>query len=292
MALSMTGYGRGVKANDIYSVTIDLKAINHRYLEFYFKIPKAYYFLEDRLRRDISNKISRGKLEVVVNIERFNPVDSLVELDKTLLNSYITAIQEMKKALKLKGRLQLSTIINLPNIFKLNQPEENQDKLLAVTGETVEEALNSLLKAREAEGRSLTKDLQARVTVLEKLRNDLLAFAPEVVTTYQEKLTKRIQELIGGVDVDPSRLATEIAIFADKSDINEELVRTQSHLQQFTGALQLTEPVGRRLDFIIQELNREINTVGSKANDLRITQIVIEFKAELEKIREQIQNIE
>lgn len=292
MALSMTGYGRGVKANDIYSVTIDLKAINHRYLEFYFKIPKAYYFLEDRLRRDISNKISRGKLEVVVNIERFNPVDSLVELDKTLLNSYITAIQEMKKALKLKGKLQLSTIINLPNIFKLNQPEENQDKLLAVTGETVEEALNSLLKAREAEGRSLTKDLQARVTVLEKLRNDLLAFAPEVVTTYQEKLTKRIQELVGGVDVDPSRLATEIAIFADKSDINEELVRTQSHLQQFTGALQLTEPVGRRLDFIIQELNREINTVGSKANDLRITQIVIEFKAELEKIREQIQNIE
>lgn len=292
MAFSMTGYGRGEKSNEFYSVTIDLKSINHRYLEFYFKIPKAYYFLEDRLRRDISNKVARGKLEVVVNIERFNPVDSLVELDKILLNSYITAIQGMKKALKLKGKLQLSTVIGLPNIFKLNQLEENQDKLLAIVGETVAEAVNSLLKARETEGISLCKDLQARITYLEKLRNDLLAFAPDVVASYQEKLTKRIQELAGGIDVDPNRLATEIAIFADKSDINEELVRTQSHLQQFVEALQLTEPVGRRLDFIIQELNREINTVGSKANDLRITQIVIEFKAELEKIREQVQNIE
>jgi uncharacterized protein (TIGR00255 family) len=288
----MTGYGRGVKANDLYAVTIDLKSINHRYLEFYFKIPKAYYFLEDRLRRDISSKIARGKLEVTVNIERFNPTDSVVELDKTLLNSYITAIQGMKKALQLRGKLQLSTVIGLPNIFKFNQPEENQDKLLAITGETLAEAINSLIKAREAEGANLCNDLQTRINLLEKLRNDLLAYAPEVVENYKEKLGKRIQELAGGVDVDPSRLATEIAIFADKSDINEELVRTKSHLQQFLDTLTLREPVGRKLDFIIQELNREINTVGSKANDLRITQIVIEFKAELEKIREQIQNIE
>lgn len=292
MALSMTGYGRGVKNNELYAVTIDLKSINHRYLEFYFKIPKMYYFLEDRLRRDISSKIARGKLEVTVNIERFNAANSLVELDKTLLNSYITAIQGLKKALKLKGKLQLSTVISLPNIFKLNQPEENQDLLFAIVGETLMEAISSLIKAREAEGASLCNDLQARVNYLEKLRSDLLAFAPEVVENYKEKLSKRIQELAGGVDVDPNRLATEIAIFADKSDINEELVRTKSHLQQFIEALQLNEPVGRRLDFIIQELNREINTVGSKANDLRITQIVIEFKAELEKIREQVQNIE
>lgn len=292
MALSMTGYGRGVKANEIYSVAIDLKSINHRYLEFYFKMPKMYYFLEDRLRRDISSKISRGKLEVTVNIERFNPANALVELDKTLLNSYITAIHGLKKALKLKGKLQLSTVISLPNIFKLNQPEENQDLLFAITGEALSEAIFSLIKTREAEGASLCNDLQSRVNYLEKLRGDLLVYAPEVVEIYKEKLSKRIQELAGGVDVDPNRLATEIAIFADKSDINEELVRTRSHLQQFIEALQLNEPVGRRLDFIIQELNREINTVGSKANDLRITQIVIEFKAELEKIREQVQNIE
>lgn len=292
MALSMTGYGRGVKAGEVYSVAIDLKSINHRYLEFYFKIPKMYYFLEDRLRRDISSKISRGKLEVTVNIERFNPANSLVELDKTLLNSYITAIQGMKKALQLKGKLQLSTVIGLPNIFKLNQPEENLDMLFAITGEALTEAISSLIMARESEGASLCSDLKARVNYLEKLRNDLLAFAPEVVEIYREKLSKRIQELAGGVDVDPNRLATEIAIFADKTDINEELVRTGSHLQQFIEALQLNEPVGRRLDFIIQELNREINTVGSKANDLRITQIVIDFKAELEKIREQVQNIE
>lgn len=292
MAFSMTGYGRGVKSSDLYSVAIDLKSINHRYLELNFKMPKAYYFLEDKLRRDISSKIARGKLEVIVNIERFHPAESLVELDKSLLNSYLTAIQGMKKALKLKGKLDLATAIGLPNIFKLNQPEENQDELLGIAGEAVAEALNSLLKTREAEGKSLSKDLQVRVSFLEQLRADLLAFAPEVVANYQEKLAKRIQELAGGVDIDPNRLATEIAIFADKSDINEELVRTKSHLQQFVDALQRAEPVGRRLDFIIQELNREINTIGSKANDLRITQIVIEFKAELEKIREQIQNIE
>lgn len=292
MALSMTGYGRGVKANEFYSVAIDLKSINHRYLEFYFKIPKMYYFLEDRLRRDISSKIARGKLEVTVNIERFNPANTLVELDKTLLNSYITAIHGVKKALKLKGKLQLSTVISLPNIFKLNQPEENQDLLFAITGEALSEAIFALIKTREAEGASLYNDLQSRVNYLEKLRRDLLVYAPEVVENYKVKLSKRIQELAGGVDVDPNRLATEIAIFADKSDINEELVRTRSHLQQFIEALQLNEPVGRRLDFIIQELNREINTVGSKANDLRITQVVIEFKAELEKIREQVQNIE
>lgn len=292
MALSMTGYGRGVKSKDEYLITIEVKSINHRYLELYFRIPKAYYFLEDRLRRDISSKIARGKLEVTVNIERFNLIESQVELDKALLTSYITTIQEMKEEFKLKGKLTLASTINLPNIFKFNQPEDDQDKLFSIAGAALAEALNSLLEARAAEGERIGNDLQSRITSLEKWRNDLLTVAPEVVINYQEKLMQRIQELTGGLEIDPGRLAMEIAIFADKADISEELVRTKSHLQQFIDALRLVEPVGRRLDFIIQELNREINTIGSKANDLRITQVVIAFKTELEKIREQIQNIE
>ena len=221
MALSMTGYGRGINSRDEYSITVDLKSINHRYLELYFRIPKAYYFLEDRLRRDISSKISRGKLEVTLNIERYNPVESRVELDKALLESYITAIQGMKGEFKLKGKLTLASIINLPNIFKLNQPEEDQDKLFTVAGAALKEALNSLLEARTVEGDNISKDLQTRIASLEKWRTELLTVAPEVVVSYQEKLAQRIKELIGGLEIDPGRLAMEIAIFADKADISE-----------------------------------------------------------------------
>jgi uncharacterized protein (TIGR00255 family) len=288
----MTGYGRGIKTNDEYSVMVDIKSINHRYLELYFKLPKPYYFLEDRLRRDISGKISRGKLEIIVSVERFNPVDLQVQVDKILLNSYVTAIQEIRKEFKLTGRLTLTSVLNLPNIFKAGQLEEDQDKLIAIASMTLADTLNSLLEMRKMEGSGLCRDLQSKLVVLDKLRHDLRLLAPEVVGNYQEKLTKRIQELAGGIEIDPGRLATEVAIFADKADIHEELIRIESHIQQFLNALPLNEPIGRKLDFIIQELNREINTIGSKASDLRIAQIVIEFKSELEKIREQIQNIE
>ncbi len=292
MALSMTGYGRGVKINQEYAVTIDIKSINHRYLEFHFRLPKPYYFLEDKLRRDISGQVSRGKLEVVVNIERFRPAEARVQLDKPLLASYIAAIHEIKKEFKLKEKLTIASIINLPDILKSNQPDENPEILNAIIDETLEEALVSLIEMRRTEGNGLCKDLQSKLTAMEKLRNDLIGLAPEVVIAYQEKLAKRIQELTGGIEVDPGRLATEVAILADKADIHEELTRIESHIRQFSNTLLLHEAIGRKLDFIIQELNREINTIGSKANDLRIAQIVIEFKSELEKVREQIQNIE
>lgn len=292
LALSMTGYGRGIKNNNEYSITIDLKSINHRYLELYFKIPKVYSFLEDGLRRDISNKISRGKFEILVNIERFSPLSTQVQLNKPLLSSYLTAIKDLKKEFKLKDKVTVSSIINLPDLFKSSQVDEDFEKLKSISSEALDEAITALLAMRKTEGIGLVKDLQSKINYLNDLHQKLQLLAPEVVISYQEKLTKRIQELVGNIEIDPNRLATEIALFADKTDINEELVRIESHLQQFLSALQLTEPIGRRLDFIIQELNREINTIGSKANDLRISQIVIEFKSELEKMREQIQNIE
>ncbi len=292
MALSMTGYGSGIKAGDEYSVTIDIKSINHRYLELYFKLPKPYYFLEDRLRREISRKISRGKLEIIVNVERLNPVDLQVQVDKGLLKSYVKAIQEIRNEFKFAGKLTLASVLNFPNVLKTSQIDEDQDKLIAIAAETLNDTLNSLLEMRKMEGIGLCGDLQSKLAVLNKLHGDLQSLAPEVVINYQEKLTKRVQELAGGIEIDPGRLATEVAIFADKADIHEELIRIESHIRQFLNTLPFDEPVGRKLDFIIQELNREINTIGSKANDLRISQIVIEFKSELEKIREQIQNIE
>jgi uncharacterized protein (TIGR00255 family) len=292
LALSMTGYGRGMFSTQDYVVTIDLKSINHRYLELYFKIPKTYSFLEDKLRREISGRISRGKVEISLVIEKLALTEAKVELNQSLVSSYLLAIQELKNNYAVVGEPDLKTIISLPDIFKTTQPEEDQGKLMAITGQALDIALKSLIATRKTEGEGLRQDIMAKLGNLEESRIALLELAPTVVVAFQEKLTKRIQELTGGIEIDPNRVATEVAIFADKSDISEELVRIESHLKQFLQILGVVEPIGRKLDFLIQELNREINTVGSKAIDINIAQLVINFKAELEKIREQIQNIE
>lgn len=292
LALSMTGYGRGIKSSPAYSITIDIKSINHRYCEMYFKIPRIYSFLEDKLRRDLLAKISRGKIEVIVTIEKFLSEDVLVKLNRPLLTSYFKAIKELTTDFKVQGEPDLTTILSLPDIMQTIQPAEDQEQLESLAGEVLCEAINNLLAMRRLEGGQLARNLQDKINNLNGFRNQLADFSPEMVLEYRTRLVKRIQELTEGIDVDPNRLATEVAIFADKSDINEELVRIESHLQQVYKTLDLDESIGRKLDFIIQELNREINTIGSKSNDLKISQIVILFKSELEKIREQIQNIE
>ncbi|MGE5581923.1 MAG: YicC/YloC family endoribonuclease [Bacillota bacterium] len=288
----MTGYGRGVVSTPDYTVTIDLKSVNHRYLELYFKIPKTYSFLEDKLRREISGKISRGKIEVSLTIEKSSLEEAQVKLNKPLVASYLKAVQELKSDYAISGEVDLKTVTQLADIFEITQPEEDLELLNGIAVEALNEALRALIQTRQTEGRGLAVDIQAKLGILEQFRLELQVLAPNVVAGYQERLTRRIQELTGGVELDPGRLAMEVAIFADKSDITEELVRIESHLRQFSEILDAGEAIGRRLDFLIQELNREINTVGSKANDLKIAQIVINFKAELEKIREQIQNIE
>ncbi|MGE5606670.1 MAG: YicC/YloC family endoribonuclease [Bacteroidota bacterium] len=288
----MTGYGRGIKATSAYSLTIDIKSINHRYLELYFKIPRVYSFIEDKLRRDLATKVSRGKIEVTVTIEKFLSEEVLVKLNRPLLTSYFKAIDELTTEFYIQGRPDLTTILNLPDVMQTVQPTEDQEQLEILAGEVLNEAIDNLLKMRHTEGRQLVVDLQDKLAILNGYRRQLAELSPEMVSDYRIRLMKRIQELTEGLEVDPNRLATEVAIFADKSDINEELVRIESHLHQFQKTLDLNEPIGRKLDFMVQELNREINTIGSKANDLRISQIVIQFKSELEKIREQIQNIE
>jgi uncharacterized protein (TIGR00255 family) len=292
LALSMTGYGRGIKATSAYSITIEIKSINHRYLELYFKIPRAYSFIEDTLRRDLTAKVSRGKIEVAVTIEKFLSEDIMVKLNRPLLISYFKAIDELINEFNIQGRPDLTTILNLPDVMQTIQPTEDQALLKILVGEVLQEAIDNLLTMRSTEGRKLVVDLQEKLDILNELRRQLTELAPEMVSDYRVRLAKRIKELTEGIEVDPNRLAAEVAIFADKSDINEELVRIESHLSQFRKTLDLNETIGRKLDFMVQELNREINTIGSKANDLKISQIVIQFKSELEKVREQIQNIE
>lgn len=292
MILSMTGYGRGSTTNSEYSITIDLKSVNHRFLELNFKLPKSYSFLEDKLRREISTKLSRGKIDVVISIERFTVNDSQISLNRPVVVSYLQAVDELKNEYQVNGEIDISTLVALPEVFVASQPHDDQEELSNLASLAINEAINAMIAMRQAEGENLKNDLLQKMTILQKMREQILVFAPSVVLSYKEKLTKRIQELAEGIEIDPNRIATEIAIFADKSDIHEELIRLDSHTVQFLNTLKSSEPVGRKLDFIIQEMNREINTIGSKANDLQVAQIVIDFKAELEKLREQVQNIE
>ncbi|HOJ78195.1 MAG TPA: YicC family protein [Bacillota bacterium] len=292
MILSMTGYGRGLTSSPNYTVTIDLKSVNHRYLDLNIKIPKSYSFLEEKIRREVSSKLSRGKIDVVVNIERHLSSDVQVQLNNPLVTAYLNAIREMQSNYSLGGEIDIQSIINLPDVFVVSQIEEDQEEVLAVVTEALVEALNNLIRMRQVEGQTLLQDFNSRILLLKQFQQKIAELSPEVVLSYRDKLTKKIQELTENIEIDPARIATEVAIFAERSDISEELVRIESHLEQFTKILELSEPIGRRLDFLIQELNREINTVGSKANDLQIGQIVIDFKSELEKLREQVQNIE
>lgn len=292
MVLSMTGYGRGIKSTPAYLITIDIKSINHRYLEIYFKIPKIYSFLEDILRRDLAAKISRGKLEVSITIEKFLPEEITVKLNRSLLTSYFKAIDELTCDFKVQGAPDLTAILNLPDVMQTVQPPEDEEQLGILAGEVLSEAIDNLLQMRRLEGERLAVNIRDKLDILKGFHHQLVKLAPEMVTEYHARLLKRVHELTDGVEVDPNRLAVEVALFADKSDITEELVRIESHLQQIDKTLELDEPIGRKLDFIVQELNREINTIGSKGNDLTLSQIVIQFKSELEKIREQIQNIE
>ncbi len=288
----MTGYGRGVKTTADYSITIDVKSVNHRYLDINFRIPKNYAYLEDKLRRDLSQFVSRGKIDVSVNIESFINNRTQIKLNHSVITAYLTSAAELKGIYAIPGELDLPTIVRLPEVFELTPVEEDQETVSQIASEALAEAMAILLAMRRREGQKLVEDFMQRINILSNLRHQITELAPSVVELYRERLTKRIQDLTGGIEVDPNRVAMEVAIFAERSDINEELVRIASHLQQFTHALNLDEPIGRKLDFLIQELNREINTIGSKANDLQISQIVIEFKAELEKLREQVQNIE
>ncbi len=288
----MTGFGQGEAANNEYRINLSIKAINHRYLEIYCKIPRNFSFLEEGIRRELGKRLSRGKIEVLLEIKKFTSNDNLVEPNTPLAASYLKSLRDLQEKLSISGKIEITALLSLPEVFTVTAPAENIELLETATQTALEQAVVQLLEMRTAEGRNLTVNLTERIAFLEKQYLELQKIAPLVVGLYQEKLTKRVAELTQGIEIDPHRLAMEVALFADKADISEELTRIKSHLQQFVNILVTDKSIGRKLDFLIQELNREINTISSKANDLKIAQIVIDFKTELEKIREQIQNIE
>lgn len=292
MVSSMTGFGRGKATKDGREMTVELKSVNHRYLDLSFRMPRHISFAEEALRSALSDTLSRGHVDVYVNYSNTRSDARTVKIDTGLLSAYLSSVNEAAKELNVENDMTLSLALRLPDVTSIAEADEDDAAVKALAEEAVRNAMDELINARRGEGERLAHDLGIRLNTVEELRDKIAERAPTVVEEYRVKLSERIESMLGSVDVDAQRLATEVAIFADKASIDEELVRLRSHITQASELLAGSEAAGRRLDFVVQEMNREFNTIGSKANDAEIARLVILGKAELEKIREQVQNIE
>ncbi len=289
---SMTGYGKGVAALDGRELTVELKSVNHRFLDVSMRLPRVLSCIEDTLRQTIAARLSRGHVDVFVNYRNTRSDAKTVRVDEALLSAYVSAAKAANESLALRDDLTLSNVLRLPDVTEIIPADEDADALIALAKEAADLALDALIEMRIAEGERLRAALDAGVNTMDAFREEILARAPFVAEDYRKKLTERIESVLSDAEIDRARLATEIALFADRCCIDEELVRLKSHIAQFRTYLDAAEPVGRNMDFIVQEMNRECNTIGSKANDAALTKSVLGCKAEIEKLREQIQNVE
>ncbi len=288
----MTGFGTGEITSATGRLIVEVRSVNHRFCEIAVRIPRDLAVLEDRIRSLAQASVLRGRVEVAIIRENQGKRPRTVKTDLDLATAYVSALNDLKRALSLSGTLDLAGLINLPDLIRIEEEKEDPEAFWPAVAGGVKAALDRLIAMRETEGARLAADLLGR---LERLGSDIAgveARAPEVVLEYHARLSRRVKELAGTVPVDAAKLATEVAVFADRSDITEEVTRFRSHLAQFQATLTSDGAVGRKLEFIIQELGRETNTIGSKANDLEITRRVISMKSELESLREQLQNVE
>ncbi|MTI79795.1 MAG: YicC family protein [Firmicutes bacterium] len=292
MLKSMTGYGRGEASACGRKFTVELKSVNHRFCEVVIRQPRMMSSLEDRIRRLIQRSIGRGRIDCFIAVEEVEEKTQQVKVDKPLAVAYHKSIKELQSLLAVKGDIELKDLINMPNVFILEEPEEDLEEWWSAVESAVNKALEQLIQMRTNEGEQLKVDLEKRVEKIREYNSGIEQRAPKVVEEHQERLNQRLAEWKGDGMLDETRMAAEVAVFAERSNITEETVRLTSHLNQMKKFLQTNDPVGRKLDFLVQEMNREVNTIGSKANDMEISNAVVELKSELEKIREQIQNIE
>ena len=292
MAMSMTGFGRGEAQGLGYRFTVELKAVNHRFLEISVRLPRTFLSFEEKMKKGIQEKVQRGRIDVYLNIAETEEKRRLVKVDKDLALSYDKSLKDLAFELETAYETDIYRLAGLPEVLSVVEPEIDLDSLWLVCEQALAEAVAKLIEMRQAEGERLTKDLYGRLDILTGLLEDIAVRADGVVADYQVRLRERVQALLGETLLDEARLANEVAVFADRASITEEIVRFRSHIEQCRETLSSVEAGGRKLDFLMQELNREINTIGSKGNDLTIAQIVVAVKSELEKVREQIQNIE
>ena len=292
MLRSMTGYGRGHQVIGNYDITVEVKSVNHRYFEFSSRIPKAYQFLEEKIKTAVQNGCSRGKVEASVSIQLIGGGENEVTLNVDITRGYLAALRSSAGELDLLDDLRLSDLVQFPDIFTVRKRELDPEEVWEAVRGVAEEAVNSFVRMREREGRQLKEDLVGRLENIAGTLSFIEERAPVLKEEYYNRLYQKITELLADKNIDETRLVTESAIFADRVAIDEETVRLRSHLKQFAELLETDQPVGRKLDFLVQEMNRETNTIGSKCQDVDITRRVVDIKSEIEKIREQIQNLE
>lgn len=292
MARSMTGYGRAQNSVNNFDISVELKSVNHKFFDFSVHLPRTYLFLEDKLKTFTQSKVGRGKIEMFVSITDKNEDSVTVEINEEFSDAYYSALMKLKNRYSFDGKISVTAFASHPDVLSLTKKELDEDLITEAVLSVASDAVDKFCTMREVEGKKLCED------VIEKTEFilDKVAFiekkSPETVNAYRLRLEEKIKELLGSADIDEQRIVTETAIFADKVAVDEETVRLRSHISQLRNLLLSDEPIGRKLDFIVQEMNREANTTGSKAQDIEITNCVVDIKSAIEKIREQIQNIE
>lgn len=292
MIKSMTGFGAGECENQDFKVHVELKTVNQRYLETNFRMPYSLNMFENRLTKKIKGYIARGKLDVNIRFQDLRDKVAVITVDRNLVAAYGRALEEIKEQLQLASPITPSQIAAYPDVLKVNEENLDMEAAWPVLESALEQALQNLVAMRVAEGENIQRDLLGRIEYLEGFLEKLEALAPLIVDMYRQRLDRLLEEYLSKEDIDESRKIQEVALFTDKVNYTEETVRLHSHFDQFRAILQAGEPVGRKLDFLVQEMNREINTVASKANSVDAARFVVDVKSEIEKIREQIQNIE
>ena len=294
MVKSMTGYGRARETRNGRDITVEVRSVNNRYLDCSVKMPRAYIFAEDAVKSAVQRSVSRGKVDVFITVESLGAEESVVSVNEPLARAYIAALEQLRELGDgaVKGKYAATDLARLPDVITVTKAEEDLEALSADLVAVAEDALRAHTAMRLIEGERLAADILGRLDTIEAITARVEARSPQTVAEYREKLLSRMQEVLQSASVDEARILTEAAIFADKVAVDEETVRLRSHLGQLREMLRGDVPVGRKLDFLIQEVNRESNTIGSKCSDLQIARDVVELKAEIEKIREQVQNIE
>ena len=292
MVKSMTGYGRARQTLHGRDITVEVRSVNNRYLDCTVKVPRTYIFAEDAVKSRVQKAVSRGKVDVFITIDATAADETVVAVNEPLARGYYEALTKIRDMFSLEGELTAAVLAKFPDVLTVTKAEEDLESVAGDICAVLDEALEAYNAMRAVEGVKLCEDIAGRVTAIETVVGKVEERSPQTVAAYREKLTARMQEVLQSTTIDESRILTEAAIFADKIAVDEETVRLRSHIAQLRTMLKSDQPVGRKLDFLIQEVNRECNTIGSKCNDLTITQDVVNMKAEVEKIREQVQNIE
>ena len=292
MVLSMTGYGRAEEVRNGRDIAVELRSVNSRYFEYSCRMPRTCAFLEDPLKRLVAEQVHRGKVELSLSIQNVSAADAVVQINWGLAESYCRALSSLAERLDIRNDITVTALTRFPDVLTQSAAPADPDALWADVQAVAGQAVTAFLQMRAAEGEKLRADVEARLLTVEELVRQIEQGSAGRVQAYTQRLYARLQELLADRNIEESRVLTEAALFADKTAIDEETVRLHSHVAQYRQILTLDEPIGRKLDFLTQELNREANTIGSKCQDAALTRLVVELKSEIEKIREQIQNIE